>query len=388
MLWVLNIWNLVTAILYLALLDSRLRNIREKRQEHIVFAFVVAGFISLIIVFVLYEAYPPGLEAVLSRSELLFHIFNVGVVEETSKFLAFLLILHSAGGIREPQDGVIYGAVVGLTFGAVENGAYFLWYPEWSIAIRPILTTPGHAIYGAIWGGLYSQAVYANLGERDTGARWNAALGAPLVAMIHGTYNAATRFLPAAILIKVFGLIVAIILYRKLVELSPYRVYPLEQARRAVTSIRRGLFFNPWSPTLNRNIGIYLMRLGRFRSAAEHFRRSVPRSRDPRRARFLAAACETTFLPRVHADRALRVAWARLSDEQRPAVFSQLRTIVGAEHEIAQNVDEFVERAFKPRRYEKTSEIARRAKINRMERKRRASEAARIRGRLNRSVRP
>jgi len=387
-LWVLNFWNLVTAILYLALLDSRLKNIREKRQEHIVFAFVVAGFISLIIVFVLYEAYPPGLARALSRSELLFHIFNVGVIEETSKFLAFLLILHSAGGIKEPQDGVIYGAVVGLTFGAVENGAYFLWYPEWYIAIRPILTTPGHAIYGAIWGGLYSQAVYANLGERDTGARRNAALGVPLVAMIHGTYNAVTGLFPLAVFIKLLGLGIAIVLYRKLVELSPYRVYPLEQARLAVTSIRRGLFFNPWSPTLNRNIGIYLMRLGRFRSAAEHFRRSVPRSRDPRRAQFLAAACETTVFPKVHADRALRIAWARLSDEQRPAVFSQLRTIVGEEHEIVQYVDEFVDRAFKPRRYEKAGDIARRAKINRMERKRRASETIRTRDRLNRRTRP
>lgn len=130
------------------------------------------------------------------------------------------------------------------------------------------------------------------------------------------------------------------------------------------------------------------MHLGAFKSAAYHFRRSVARSRDPRRAQFLAAASEIPFIPRVHVDRGLRIAWSRLSDAQRTSVLEQLRKIVGNNHAIVQYVEAFIDGAFKPRRYEKSSEVARRAKINRMERKHQARDAARVRDRLGPSRNP
>ena len=368
MMVVLHTVNIFVAVILLAFLQSRLRFISDKRQEHVVWAFVLAGLYSMFLVLVLYAFYPQRIGYAFSGSDVLFNVFVVGMVEEIGKFLAFLFIVHVVGRIREPQDGAVYGAVVGMTFGVVENMFYFSWYHDWFLLVRPFLTTTGHAIYGAIWGALYSQAVYANRDDQDIGAGRNSAIGRSC-RRYHGLYNASTWFLPLAIVIQVFGLIVAVILFRRLVELSPYRVYPLSEASQAIQMIKRGLFFNQKSPYLNRNMGLYLMRLGEFRKAAEHLRAAVPRTKDRRRLRFLAAACDTLFIPEYHAHRGLRIAWSRLTDDQRTRFMEQLSTLVGSNHQIVENVNAFITDAFKPRRYMKSRDIARKAKIKRLERR-------------------
>jgi len=369
MMVVLHLVNIFVALLLLAFLENRLRHISDKRQEHVVWAFVVGGMFSTFLVLILYEMYPPRLGYLLGGSEVLFHIFVVGMVEETGKFLSFLFIVHVVGRIREPQDGAVYGAVVGLTFGVVENMAYFSWYPSWFLLIRPFLNTTGHAIYGALWGAIYSQAVYANRNDRDVGTIRNSAIGIMVVAVLHGVYNASTWSLAVAVAIKVIGLIIALVLFRKLVELSPYRVYPLSEATAAVRAIKRGLVFNRKSPYLNRNMGLYLMRRGEFRTAAEHLRASVPRTKDRRRVRFLAAACDTLHVPEYHAHRGLRIAWSRLTDDQRTRFMTQLSALVGSDHPIVENVNAFLSEAFKPRRHTNPEDVARNAKIKRLERR-------------------
>ncbi|MDA3947785.1 MAG: PrsW family glutamic-type intramembrane protease [Spirochaeta sp.] len=367
---ILNIWNVITAAIYLMLLHSRLSHLTDKRQEHVVVGFVVAGLYSVGLVQFLYVMYPVHLAAVFSVWDFAYHVLVVGMVEESGKFLVFLFLVHVIGHIREPQDGVIYGAIVGLTFGFIENIAYFSWYESWFLAVRPVISSGGHAIYGAIWGGLYSQAVYANRSDPDVRVRRNAVFAIASVALIHGIYNATTRYLALATLLDGLALVVAVVLFRRLVEESPYRVYPLSRSAEAIRSLRRGLFFNPRSSYLNRNIGLYLMHMGHIRSAAEHLRASVPRSRDPRRAQFLAAACESVYVPRYHAHRALRIAWARLTDGQRTTYLNQLVRLVGPDHLIVENVNDFITNAFQPRRIRRNSEIALTAKRNRWERRR------------------
>lgn len=367
MLAVLHTVNILVALYLLAFLQSRLRHISDKRQERVVWAFVVAGVFSTFLVLILYELYPVRLGSALSRSDLLFHILVVGMVEETGKFLAFLFIVHVVGHIREPQDGAIFGAIVGLTFGVLENMAYFSWYQSWWLLIRPFLSAPGHGVYGAIWGAMYSQAIYANRDSRDIGARRNSAIGIILVAVIHGIYNSVTWIFPVAMIVDGVALALAIVLFRKLVELSPYRVYRLSEASQAVAAIRRGLFFNRKSPYLNRNMGLYTMHLGEYRRAAEYLRASVPRTKDPRQVRFFAAACDTMYVPEYHAHRGLRIAWSRLSDTQRTRFMEQLADIVGSDHPMVENVNAFITDAFKPRRIMKPHQIARNAKIKRLE---------------------
>ncbi len=295
----MHAWNIIAAVSWFLLLSERIGHVGDKRHHGAPATFVLAGIVSTGLALLMYEGYLAFLNTDIGDNRWLYHILVVGVVEEGAKFIVFLF------------------AIVGMTFGAVENILYIEAYRSILMFVRPLLTTGGHAIYGAIWGAMYSQAVYANAVGRDPGAQRNSAIGVPLVALMHGVYNALTGILPLAILVNLVGLLGAVVLYRSLVELSPYRIYPLAQARRAVASIRRGLTFNPKSPLLNRNLGLYLMHLGKYRSASERLRASVPRSRDPRRAQFLAACCEFTFLPNHYARRALRIAWARLGDSQR-----------------------------------------------------------------------
>jgi RsiW-degrading membrane proteinase PrsW (M82 family) len=367
---ILQLWNIAAAVILFVFLRRRLAHMNDKRLPNVLGAFLVAGVLSMGLTWAFYELYPPGLAISLSRWDLAYHIGVVGLVEESAKFLAFLFVVKAGETIREPQDGIIHAAAVGITFGAIENIAYIMYFDHFFIALRPILTTAGHGIYAAIWGGYYAQAVYANTIGRDPGATRNALIGVPLVAVIHGIYNAATFFYPVALLVDLLTLLGAIVLYYRLVELSPYRVYPLRQARAAVESIRRGLVFNPKSALLNRNLGLYLMHLGRYRGAAQHLRASVPRSRDPRRAQFLAAACELTFLPRYYAKRAMRTAWARLTDEQRESYLAQLDRLVGDRDGVRDGVRAFLQSAFKPRTYRKTRDIAREMKVRRIERRR------------------
>jgi RsiW-degrading membrane proteinase PrsW (M82 family) len=373
----LHIWNLAAAVAWYVLLNRRLKHIADKQQNGILGAFVVAGAFSVGLTLYFNWIYPPDLRYLLSGSRLLYHIGIVGTVEESAKFLAFLFAVKAGATIKEPQDGAIYGAVVGMTFGAIENVGYIQVFDGWFLSMRPIITTGGHAVYGAIWGSMFSQAVYANTMGRDPGATRNAVLGVALVAVIHGLYNASTPFLPVALLVDGAALLIAVALFRSLVELSPYRIYPLEQARAAVRSIRRGLAFNPKSPVLNRNIGVYLIYLGRYKAAAEHLRLSVPRSRDPRRAQFFAAVCELTLLPKVYATRGLRKAWSSLTDEQRRISMDQLRTLAAGDDELLGKVRQFIASAFAPRTYKNTRDIAREQKVRRIEaRNRKAGEPA------------
>lgn len=379
---ILHVWNIVAAIILFVFLHRRLTHITDKRLPNVLGAFIMAGVLSMGLAFVFYEFYPAGLGFALSRWAISYHIGVVGLVEESAKFLAFLFAVKAGDAIKEPQDAVIHGAAVGATFGAIENIVYIEHFDTFLMAIRPILTTGGHAMYGAIWGALYGQAVYANAFGDDPRARRIAFVGIPAAALIHGLYNATTFFLPIAVFVKIIGLFIAIVLFYKTVERSPYRIYPLEQARTAVGSIRRGLALNPKSPILNGNLGLYLMHLGRYRGAARHLRASVPRSRDPRRAQFLAAACELSFLPRFFARRAMRIAWARLGDEQRSAYTQQLERLVGDRDGIVEGVREFLESAFQPRKYRNTREIARENKMKRIDRRRRVPGEA-VRRRLD-----
>jgi RsiW-degrading membrane proteinase PrsW (M82 family) len=352
------------------LFKRRIEHLNDRKQERVLSSFVLAGVLSVALTFILLELYPDRFIEGLRYTESWFSDFmRAGLPEEFAKFLCFLFVVRAGKSIREPQDGVIYGAVVGMAFGAVENVLYIESYRTWFMAIRPVLTTGGHAIYGAIWGGLYSQAVYANTIGRDPGATRNSIVAIPLVGVLHATYNSLTVAWVGVIGVKAIGLLIAVGIYRSLVEQSPYRVYPLSQARRAIASLRRGLAFNARSPLLNRNMGLYLMHLRDYKHAAEYLGRSVPRSQNPRQAQFLKAACELTFIPRVRALPQLKRIWSRLRDAERSRFLAHLDRLVMDRDGIRHQIDSFIESAFATRQFYNTREKAQDIKRRRLDRK-------------------
>ena len=276
MIFTLHLWNIFAAVGFLLFLYSRFDYLWDKQQPGQLLLFFFGGVVSVLILDVIWNIYIPEIFfPILVENEFLYQVFIVGISEETSKFLVFAFLAHAYSSFKEPQDGVLLGALIGLGFGFVENMMYFGRYPgEVFMFIRPLLTSPGHAIYGGIWGGIYSQAVYANALAQDRRAWGNAIFGIAVVALIHGIYNSAVGWgwvgFGAGILVDILALGISTWLFIGLTDLSPYRALPLGRAAQAVQNLRRGLWFNPRCSVLNRNMGIYLMYLGKYKIAAGH----------------------------------------------------------------------------------------------------------------------
>lgn len=77
--------------------------------------------------------------------------FIVGPVEETSKFMAVRIGVYRTRHLREPLDGLIYGAAASLGFATAENIGYaFSFGPEVMILRGPV-STVAHVIFGSLW---------------------------------------------------------------------------------------------------------------------------------------------------------------------------------------------------------------------------------------------
>lgn len=371
MLVVLHLWNIVAAALLIAFLHSRLEYLWDKQNSGVLTLFFLAGVFSTVLFWIfdalyIFRYFVPFFYA----NDFTYHIFITGVVEEGTKFFCFILVAHSVKSIKEPQDGVILGAMVGLAFGVVENWIYFSNYREWGMLLRPILATPGHAIYGGIWGGMYSAAVYSNYFSQDRSSYRLAWLGFFISAVVHGVYNGILQWgIVAGIAVDIVALSMAIYIFLRLIDSSPYRKFPLSQAGEAVKNIQRGLFFNPKSSLLNRNMGLYLMYLGKYRRAAEHLAKSMPRANDSRRARFFAAVCELPIVPEYHARRRLRIAWSRLSDGQRVKLLKQLDLFLKHDPQLLKQVHDFIDSAFQSRDWMPPHKLARELRRRKAERR-------------------
>lgn len=365
MVGLLHLWNFAATWLWGRFLGRKLRCVVDKQSAGVIAAFAMAGVVSVVVTFIFHEIYPlPWFVPWVYESRFWYHVLVTGVVEETAKFLCFFAIAHTMSSVKEPQDGVLQGAAVGLGFGAVENILYITRYPELFIAIRPLLSTGGHMLYGAVWGGLYSAAVWSNAHSDDPGSYRLAVAGVVLMAVFHGLYNSILVFgLVAGIVVKGLILAIAVPLFLHLQIRSPYRRYPLEQARLAIPAIERGLVFNKKSPILNRRLGLYLMRLGEYKRAARHLSRAMPRTHDRLSTRFFASVCEYTFLPNVHAERGLRVAWGRLPDEKRAQLLDHLQRLLVEDPELLGIVRDFLASAFTRRPGKPGHELAREIKL-------------------------
>ncbi len=359
-------------------LFRRLRYLVDKQLPGILAQFFFAGVLSVLLTFFIHSIYPLAFLVPAVYRSLFFHeVLVTGVIEEVAKFLCFLSVAHTVHTVREPQDGVIQAAVVGLVFGALENVLYIERYGGLFMLVRPVLSTGGHMIYAAIWGGFYSQAMYSNLQSRDPISYRSAYKGVALVALIHGIYNASVVALGlfVGVCVELVSLALALKIFLRLVDRSPYRVFPLTMAEQAIPVIRRGLYFNPKSSILNRNMGLYRMYRGDYPQAAAHFATSMQRAYDPRRAQFFAAVCELNHVPRPHAERRMRNAWARLTDAQRTKLLAQSGVLLANDPKLLSTVHDFVSRAFEPRNTRPGHEIARDL------RKKRAAEKAGRNGR-------
>lgn len=109
--------------------------------------------------------------------------FVVGPVEETSKFLAVRLGVYRTYHLREPVDGLIYGAAASLGFATIENISYALSFGAEVMIVRGPVSTLGHVVFGSIWAASLNP-------QAPVTRRWLVGVaGLTGAALFHGLFN-------------------------------------------------------------------------------------------------------------------------------------------------------------------------------------------------------
>ena len=110
------------------------------------------------------------------------------VVEETLKFLIFMIFFYHAKDFDEPLDGIIYACSIALGFATIENVFYVFSALQYNsvfevASMRAFLSIPGHFLFSALWG-------YA-AGTVKFRLRHGVTLGAGLVTaiLLHAGFN-------------------------------------------------------------------------------------------------------------------------------------------------------------------------------------------------------
>lgn len=354
MIFLLNLWNIAAAVLWYRYLKGRIRYTVDKQNPGVLIGFFVAGVFSVLVTYLFHFIHPatwffPGIY----RSEFLYGVLVTGIVEEWAKWLCFIMAVHGGGTIKEPQDGILQAAAVGLGFGTVENIAYIARYPELFIAVRPILTTGGHMIYAAFWGAFYSAAVHSNTQGRDPQAYRLAVGSVFLVALVHGAYNtmvSGTVPFVVALVPDTILLALSIAIFLHMVRHSPYRRFSFAEAQQAIRSLETGLVFNRKSTILNRRMGLFRMYRGEYHRAASSFGRAIARAKEPTSLRFFKAVCEYAHIGGGVGKSSLRKAWALLDDRRRHRLLGELEKVLAEDPELLQSVKGFLSRPFSDRR--------------------------------------
>lgn len=107
------------------------------------------------------------------------------ILEELGKFLVVFLFVYRLREFDEPMDGIVYGVAAALGFATLENILYVLQHGVGTGILRAVLSVPGHALWGCLWGYALGRAKFT---KGPDGTRW--VVVALLLAMLsHALFN-------------------------------------------------------------------------------------------------------------------------------------------------------------------------------------------------------
>ena len=147
----------------------------------------------------------------------LFYFLIVGPIEETVKWLAVRVYAFRTDAFRTVVDGVVYGAMAGVGFAAIENLLYILMFSvemttagfavqqgqAIEIATQRAFVGPGHVIFSA-WAGFYLGLAKFNYGKRGP----IVVKGLIIAAFIHALYNTLVTTHPLSLITFIGFLVV------------------------------------------------------------------------------------------------------------------------------------------------------------------------------------
>ena len=265
---------------------------RGKGSAKSLFQSFVLGFASIPFVILLYDL-SPDLTRGLPSADAQYIVYNVlvvGPLEEFAKFFIFFLIVTRRKAVHEPLDAMLHAAAVALAFSLTENVKYGLWYGTDLVAIRALVSTPGHLTFACVWGFAYAALIHANPRRkpRDFIVLFFSIFPA---AVLHGVSNSMLMIggdwwliVDGALFLGAAGLVLW------LQGQSPYREFRLADSSGALRRIDRGLESQGDNFALNLRAAVARAAMGELDAARTHIERCLKVRTGNQFARALAGA--------------------------------------------------------------------------------------------------
>lgn len=148
-----------------------------------VLAVIIAGIVNSFTLPIIGLPGPAQSAAGISLTTLIIGVLAIGITEELAKALPLKRFIYNKGYFNEVSDGIIFFAITGMVFGALENIFYAMTYGS-SVGIDRIIAVPFmHAGFTSIVG--YFLARQKVLGR----PQWTATYGLILAIGLHALYN-------------------------------------------------------------------------------------------------------------------------------------------------------------------------------------------------------
>ncbi|MDH5385252.1 MAG: PrsW family intramembrane metalloprotease, partial [Candidatus Aminicenantes bacterium] len=117
-------------------------------------------------------------------SFLFYSIGVIGLVEETFKFLPFLIIVVRLKAFDEKIDGIVYASTIALGFASYENFRYLAYLEGFELFGRAFASPLTHTIFSSIWG--YTAGMARISGKSFLTASLK---GLAIAAFLHGLFD-------------------------------------------------------------------------------------------------------------------------------------------------------------------------------------------------------
>ncbi|MDD4849916.1 MAG: PrsW family glutamic-type intramembrane protease [Gemmiger sp.] len=174
---------------------------KEKTPVRPLSLLVIFGFLAMVPIVALqtvvgYANEIPFIGSHALLSEILMTVIRLAFIEELCKLAVTAILTWKGNYFVTPLQGMMYPAIVGLSFGILESIAYMALsiqqFPTefWSIVLmRALLGAPAHGAYGLIIGIYYGRAKQAARQHNTVSKRKNLMLALFIPTGIHGLYD-------------------------------------------------------------------------------------------------------------------------------------------------------------------------------------------------------
>jgi RsiW-degrading membrane proteinase PrsW (M82 family) len=130
-----------------------------------------------------------------------YSVVFVGLVEETFKYLPFVLVVLRFRAFDEPIDGIVYAAALAIGFASFENLGYLPSMRGLAFLGRAVASPLTHTVFSSIWGYAVGRAWLAKRSILGPSI-----IGLSLAGLAHGLFNYLTfshalRFLSALLVL-------------------------------------------------------------------------------------------------------------------------------------------------------------------------------------------